>query len=246
MIPGNDEPLITLPGTLDAVLEEISGQLRAFLLVAVGTGAVPVGVALGGLLELGNWSSGLVGHGWSIHVVVVARLLSRCASSSRALWRRPRAILLGSGGASQVLVGELVSKASVGVVGAWGVGSRLVGGILVGIVIAGLALVLRSVLVVLDEVALGVVAATRVLLLLLLVLHGGLPRAGGEDGLWECRGGGWIRAVGSGEAVVTVASKVEEQAVVIRIHRGINSSRLDSSGRMGEGERGMGTASFRR
>jgi hypothetical protein len=165
--------LITLSSTLHTVLEEIGGQVGAFLLVAVGTGSKFVRVALRRRLEGLDWNSGPSGHWGGIHIVVISSRLSRGASSPGPLSRRrPSSILLRSGGASEVLMGELVGETCVGVVGSRSIGSLLIATPLnVGVVAHGLALVLRSILV-LGEVALGSVALSiGLLLLLLLLLH---------------------------------------------------------------------------
>jgi hypothetical protein len=61
-------PLVTLARTLDTVLEEVGSKLGALLLVAVGIGAISVGISLGRSLELLDRSSRLVRHGRSVHV----------------------------------------------------------------------------------------------------------------------------------------------------------------------------------
>lgn len=60
--------MVTLARTLDTVLEEVGSELGALLLVAVGIGAISVGVSLRRSLELLNRSSRLAGHGRSVHV----------------------------------------------------------------------------------------------------------------------------------------------------------------------------------
>lgn len=89
-------PLVALPGPLDAVLEEVCGELGALLLVVVRIGAKLVGIALRSNLEfaVAALGAGLGGHG-GVQVAVVL-LLAGTTSSSRPLragWRRtPRAI----------------------------------------------------------------------------------------------------------------------------------------------------------
>lgn len=46
-------PLVALPGPLDAILEEIRGELGAFLLVVVRIRAKLVGIALRSGFEVG-------------------------------------------------------------------------------------------------------------------------------------------------------------------------------------------------
>lgn len=204
-------PLVAFSSSLHAVLEEIGGEVGAFLLVAVGTRSKLVGVALRCGLKGLDWNSGPSGHGRGIHIVVVSSRLSRSTSSPGPLaWRRPSSILLSSGSASEVLVRELVGETRVGVVGSRSIGSLLITtALVVGVVAHGLTWVLRSVLV-RREVTLWSVALSIGLLLLLLVLHAGGSARCWEDGLGKRRGGGGIGvAIGSSVPVV-VAGKVEE------------------------------------
>lgn len=69
-------PLVALACSLDTVLKKVGSELRALLLVAIGIGTISVRVSLRCSLELVHWGGSLSGHGRSVHIVVVTRLLS--------------------------------------------------------------------------------------------------------------------------------------------------------------------------
>ena len=77
-------PEIALTGSLDAILEKVSSQLRALLLIAVGVGSILVGVSLGRGLEFGRGSASL--H-WKRHIriVSISRLLTTATGGARTL-----------------------------------------------------------------------------------------------------------------------------------------------------------------
>lgn len=216
--------MISLTGPFHAVFEEVGGQLRALLLVAVGIRAVPVGVPLRCRLELGSRGGVLGGQRRSIHVISIIDLrLGRSASSPRALpWRwTTRGVLRSPRGTAEVLVRELVGETSVWVVGARRVGSRLVGTVLSsGVVVGG---GLRCVLCrirVLHEISLRGVSSTVVGLRRRLatarLLLAGRWR---EHGLGKGRGSGGKGSVGL--QMPLAVPKVEMQTVVIGVHLGV-------------------------
>lgn len=217
--------MISLTGPFHAVFEEVGGQLRALLLVAVGIRAVSVGVPLRCGLELRPRGSVLGGQRRSIHVISIIDLrLGRSASSPRALpWRwATRSVLRSSRGTAEVLVRELVGETCVGVVGARRVGSRLVGTVLSsGVVVGGgLGCVLLCRIRVLHEISLRGVSSTVVRLRRRLatarLLLAGRWR---EHGLGKGRGSGGKGSVGL--QMPLAVPKVEMQTVVIGVHLGV-------------------------
>lgn len=82
-------PLVAFPGPLNAVLEEVRGQLGALLLVVVGIGAISIRIPLGSGLEFGSKGlrAGLARHG-RIQVAVIGRACTTTSSarSLRAGW----------------------------------------------------------------------------------------------------------------------------------------------------------------
>lgn len=230
--------MVALSCSFDAVLEEVGSQLGALLLVAVGVGAVSVGVAIRSLLELNDGCRGLGwGQHWDVHVVAaIVGLLSTASGSPGALGGRgPTPSICGASSscASEVLVRKLMGEAGIDFV-ARRIRPRLVGTVLAAgeVVCTGLRRVLRRVL------ALGEVALLRLWCLLRSIttaaasigLSLGLKVAGllllapgrGEDGLWERRRRGGKCPIVGGEPVVGVG-KVEVQTVVVG-HDGVVES----------------------
>jgi hypothetical protein len=163
-------PLVALAGTLDTILKKVGGELGTLLLVAIGICTISIRVSLGCTLEFFCGGRGLCRHRRGVHVAVVARLLPCTTSGPGALtWGGTSSITLPSSSTSEVLMRKLVSEACIGVVGARGIGSWLIPSTLS--IVIGLLLLLAAILgiLVLIEVALGRIA-TSILLLLLLAL----------------------------------------------------------------------------
>lgn len=161
--------------------------------------------------------------------------LARSTSGARSLAGRGAAGTIGgcASSAAEVLVGELVSEADIGVVAARSVGSRLVTGVVVAVALGRVL----ALLLVVHEVALGSKAGLVGLLLLLLlwVLHALLLLLllglAWEDGLRKGRGSRRILAVATGSQTIVVVPNVEIEAVIIAIHS--CRFRLDSGGLRG-------------
>lgn len=76
--------MVTLSGSLDAVLEKVCRELGTLLLVAVGIGSELVGISLGNRLELCAGGGALRGQR-NIRMAAVRGLLAGGTRRSRAL-----------------------------------------------------------------------------------------------------------------------------------------------------------------
>lgn len=208
--------MISLSGAANAVLEEVGRKLGTLLLVVVGIRAILVRIALRRLLELHGRVRARAWHG-RVHIAGVRLGLARCAGSARSLGGRRAA---GRIGRAQVLLGELVGQARVGVVGSRGARAALIFG--AGLLaLRGLGGILRWILV-LREVSRGCVAG-RVGLALLAYRCAALALTRRdvrlarrrEDGLGERGGCGGIGTTVVGRACV---GKIEVQAIALVIH----------------------------